>query len=85
MKDQVETIKKQLMDALRAEIATLEKTMNQTEIAKKAGVYQQLISSLKNMNEKSFKTLAIQKLVSMANKLGLDVEMIIKKNGERIK
>lgn len=82
MKDQVETIKKQLMDALRAEIAVLEKTMNQTEIAKKAGVYQQLISSLKNMNEKSFKTLAVQKLISMANRLGLDVELIIKKRSK---
>lgn len=82
MRDQVETIKKQLMEAIRTEIAVLEKTMNQTEIAKKAGVYQQLISSLKNMNEKSFKTLAVQKLISMANKLGLDVELIIKKKSK---
>jgi hypothetical protein len=37
------------------------------------------------MNEKSFRAVALQRLVTMANKLGLDVELIIRKNGERIK
>lgn len=85
MKDQAENIKKQLLSAIRAEIEVLEKTMTQTAIAKKAGVYQPFLSALRNMNEKSFRAVALQRLVSMANKLGLDVEMIIRKNGERIK
>lgn len=85
MRDKAETIKKQLISAVRAEIEVLEKTMTQTAIAKKAGVYQPFLSALRNMNEKSLKTVALQKLIPMAEKLGLDVELIIRKNGERIK
>ncbi|MBL7716556.1 MAG: XRE family transcriptional regulator [Bdellovibrionales bacterium] len=85
MRDKAESIKKQLIAAIRAEIEVLEKTMTQTAIAKKAGVYQPFLSALRNMNEKSLKTVALQKLIPMAEKLGLDVELIIRKNGERIK
>lgn len=82
MRDKAENIKQQLITAIRAEIEVLEKTMTQTAIAKKAGVYQPFLSALRNMNEKSLKTVALQKLINMAEKLGLDVELIIKKKSK---
>ena len=86
MKDQREQIRDALVKAVKSEVAAnIKGGKTQQEIAKKVGVDRTFITHLMNDNEAGLHGLAIPKLIKVANGLGLDVEMIIRKNGERIK
>lgn len=79
MKNQVSSIKKKLIKAIRKEVLARNKTETITAIAAKAKTNQPFMSNFLNNNQKGFKTVAIQKLISMANALGLKIEVKVKK------
>lgn len=83
MKDQVENIRKELIAAIRNEVTSLEKSMTRTKVAEKAGVRLSFLSNFMGLNQEGMNGLAIPKLIQMANGLGLDVELIIKKKSSK--
>ena len=84
MKDQREQVREALLKAVKSELAAcLKSGMTHQELAKKIGVQRTFITHVINDNEKGFKTVAIPKLILVANGLGLDVELIIKKKSSK--
>ena len=78
VKDQNEEIRKKLISALKKEMKALALDgWNQTKIAKQAGTNQPFISNFLNDNEEGMNGLALPKLISMANGLGLKLKLDI--------
>lgn len=80
MKDQAESIKKKLIEAIRAEIRSLEgEGLTRTKISDKAGVRLSFMSNFMNANDEGMNGLAIPKLIQMASGLDLKIELAINK------
>jgi predicted XRE-type DNA-binding protein len=81
MKDQSESIKKKLVETIRAEIRALEDSgLTRTKISEKAGVRLSFMSNFMNANDEGMNGLAIPKLIQMASGLDLKIELAISKN-----
>ncbi len=81
MKDQSESIKKKLVETIRAEIRALEGSgLTRTKISEKAGVRLSFMSNFMNANDEGMNGLAIPKLIQMASGLDLKIELAISKN-----
>ena len=80
MRDQIESIKKELIETIRAEVLILEKSgLTRTKISEKAGVQLPFMSNFMGSNWEGINGLAIPKLIKMANGLELRIDLIVKK------
>lgn len=80
MRDQTDNIKKKLVEAIRAEVESLEGSgLTRTKISEKAGVRLSFMSNFMRANEEGMNGLAIPKLIQMASGLDLKIDLAISK------
>ena len=79
MKDQTDGIKKQLVDAIKAEVLKLEKSgLTRSEVAELLGKQRPFMSNFMKGNDEAI-SLAIPRLIQMASSLDLEIELTIYK------
>lgn len=80
MKDQSDSIKKKLAEAIRAEVFALDGAgLTRIKIAEKAEVRPSFMSNFMSANNEGMNGLAIPKLIQMASGLDLKIELTVRK------